>query len=60
VWGPSTESALRDFQQAKGLEASGKLNYDTVAGLGLSTSEFAAGEFKEEMPKDTSKDTSVK
>lgn len=54
VWGPSTESALRDFQQAKGLEASGKLNRDTVAGLGLSTSEFAAGEFKEETPKDTS------
>jgi peptidoglycan hydrolase-like protein with peptidoglycan-binding domain len=45
VWGPNTEDALRAFQQAKGIPATGRLNEDTVLALGFSTSEFAAGEF---------------
>jgi peptidoglycan hydrolase-like protein with peptidoglycan-binding domain len=52
VWGPATASALRNYQEAKGLEPTGRLDHDTVLALGLSTSEFAAGEFKEE-PSDT-------
>jgi peptidoglycan hydrolase-like protein with peptidoglycan-binding domain len=48
VWGPATESALRNYQEAKGLEPTGRLDHDTVLALGLSTSDFAAGIFMEE------------
>lgn len=47
-WGPATQSALRDFQQARGLQPSGKLDRETVLALGLSVSDFAAGEFNRE------------
>jgi peptidoglycan hydrolase-like protein with peptidoglycan-binding domain len=50
-WGPATRSALRDFQQARGLEPSGTLDRETVLALGLSVSDFAAGEFNRE-PRD--------
>jgi len=33
VWGPNTRRALRDFQQSKGLDATGQLDRDTVAAL---------------------------
>jgi peptidoglycan hydrolase-like protein with peptidoglycan-binding domain len=36
VMGPKTEAALKEFQQAKGIEASGELNKDTLAALGVS------------------------
>ena len=36
VMGPRTEAALKEFQQAKGIEASGELNKDTLAALGVS------------------------
>lgn len=32
-WGPKTQSALKNFQQAKGLEASGQLDEETLAEL---------------------------
>jgi hypothetical protein len=35
VMGPKTAQALRDFQQAKGIEASGQLDARTLAALGL-------------------------
>lgn len=47
VWGDRTRSALRDFQQDAGLEATGELDQETLLGLGFSLSEFAAGEFSE-------------
>jgi peptidoglycan hydrolase-like protein with peptidoglycan-binding domain len=33
IWGPRTEGALRDFQQAKGLQATGRVNQETMAAL---------------------------
>jgi peptidoglycan hydrolase-like protein with peptidoglycan-binding domain len=36
VMGPKTQAALKEFQQAKGIEASGELNKDTLAALGVS------------------------
>jgi hypothetical protein len=35
AWGPSTEKALRDFQQARGLPESGSLDPQTLAMLGV-------------------------
>jgi murein L,D-transpeptidase YcbB/YkuD len=35
VMGPQTQTALKEFQQSKGLEASGKLDQETVAALGV-------------------------
>lgn len=37
IWGPETQEAVRDFQQAQGLEATGDLNEETLAALGLGT-----------------------
>ena len=36
-WGPSTEEAVRKFQQASGLPQSGQLERSTLAALGLSS-----------------------
>lgn len=47
-WGDQTRSALRSFQEGKGLDATGELSRETVLALGLSVSEFAAGEFADE------------
>ncbi|MGH7824535.1 MAG: peptidoglycan-binding domain-containing protein [Candidatus Binatia bacterium] len=35
VWGPNTQAALRNFQQAKGLDATGRLNEQTMNALGI-------------------------
>jgi peptidoglycan hydrolase-like protein with peptidoglycan-binding domain len=35
VWGPKTESALRNFQTQSGLEATGELNESTARALGI-------------------------
>lgn len=36
LWGPSTENAVRQFQQAQGLQQTGKLDQQTLAALGIS------------------------
>lgn len=46
-WGPSTERALHDFQEAKGLDPTGRLNEKTILALGLSLSDFAANQAAE-------------
>jgi peptidoglycan hydrolase-like protein with peptidoglycan-binding domain len=51
IWGPATQSALRDFQRAKGLEPTGEMDQDVVLALGLSPTDFAAGEFQEDKPE---------
>lgn len=33
VWGPQTAAALREFQQERGLSATGELNTETLAAL---------------------------
>jgi hypothetical protein len=35
IWGPRTSAALRDFQQNQGLDATGQLNAQTLAALGI-------------------------
>jgi hypothetical protein len=35
VWGPETESAIRDFQRSRGLEVTGRLNDRTMKELGV-------------------------
>ncbi len=35
VWGPSTKSAVRNFQQSQGMEATGDLNMQTLNALGV-------------------------
>jgi peptidoglycan hydrolase-like protein with peptidoglycan-binding domain len=39
VWGPGTESAVRSYQQQHNLNATGKLDTDTIASLNLGTSQ---------------------
>jgi len=36
VWGPNTENAVRQFQQAHGLQQSGRLDQQTLSDLGIS------------------------
>jgi hypothetical protein len=40
-WGPETQSAVKQFQQSKQMEPTGKLDQQTVADLGLHTSQFS-------------------
>jgi hypothetical protein len=35
IWGPKTSSAVRQFQQDQGLQATGQLNGETLAALGI-------------------------
>ena len=35
MWGPNTQAALRNFQQARGLEATGRPNEQTLNALGI-------------------------
>lgn len=35
IWGPKTSSALKEFQQAQGLDADGKLSQSTLSALGI-------------------------
>ena len=44
VWGSQTEKALKDFQQAQGLEASGELDERTLSALGVAAGPSASGE----------------
>ena len=37
VWGPGTESAVRSYQQQHNLNATGKLDVDTLSSLELGT-----------------------
>lgn len=46
--GPKTESALREFQQAQGLDPTGEINAETLAAMGIDRSEFAAFGVEEE------------
>ena len=39
-WGHETQAAVKQFQQSKQLQATGQLNEQTVADLGLDTSKF--------------------
>lgn len=49
IMGPQTKEALKEFQQAQGLDASGELNEQSLAEMGLEreAAEFAAGEVRE-------------
>jgi peptidoglycan hydrolase-like protein with peptidoglycan-binding domain len=42
IVGPKTQAALKEFQQSKGLQASGQLDQKTVAALGVSSSGSAS------------------
>jgi hypothetical protein len=44
IWGLRTHSALRQFQQKQGLEATGQLNAQTLAALGIGEGTASAGE----------------
>lgn len=35
IWGPKTSSALKEFQQAQGLDADGTLSQSTISALGI-------------------------
>lgn len=50
IMGPKTREALKEFQQAQGLDASGELNEQSLAEMGLEreAAEFAAGEVRED------------
>lgn len=43
IWGPETEQALKDFQQAQGMEATGELNQQTLSALGVDEAQAGAG-----------------
>jgi sporulation protein YlmC with PRC-barrel domain len=43
-WNSQTESAIRNFQESKGLQASGQLDERTLDALGLDADEFGARE----------------
>lgn len=53
-WGSKTEQALRKFQQAQGMEATGQPDQQTLAALGLSPSGEAAGGQQGDMGKQQS------
>jgi peptidoglycan hydrolase-like protein with peptidoglycan-binding domain len=41
MWGPQTEQALKDFQQAQGMEATGELNEETLSALEIDDTQTA-------------------
>jgi peptidoglycan hydrolase-like protein with peptidoglycan-binding domain len=43
-WGPNTREALKNFQQEKGMAATGQLNRRSLSALGLNPQRFATGE----------------
>jgi len=43
MWGPATQQGVLEFQQAQGLEASGQLNEETLAALGIGGESAATG-----------------
>lgn len=42
IWGPKTAQALKEFQRANGLEASGRLDGATLSALGIPADQRAA------------------
>ena len=44
LWGPHTETALRDFQKGHAMQASGQVDQQSLSALGLDTSKFATSE----------------
>lgn len=60
IWGPQTEQALKDFQQAQGIEASGELNEQTLSALGIDDAQgatAATGAAGTSAATDTERDT---
>lgn len=52
-WKPQTENALKDFQQAQGIQATGQLDQQTLASLGVEGGAAAGGregDMTEEQP----------
>jgi hypothetical protein len=47
-WGPETQSAVKEFQQSKQMEPTGKLDRQTVADLGLDASQFSQSQNQEQ------------
>lgn len=43
IMGPKTQSALKEFQESKGLQASGELDQKTMAALGMSEGSSSSG-----------------
>jgi peptidoglycan hydrolase-like protein with peptidoglycan-binding domain len=43
-WGPNTRQALKNFQQGKGMAATGQLDRRSLSALGLDPQRFATGE----------------
>lgn len=43
-WGPDTQNAVRQFQQAKNLEADGNLDFQTLQALGVDLSQLASAD----------------
>ena len=43
VLGPKTQAAVKEFQQSEGLQASGKLDQETLAALGVSEGSAGTG-----------------
>jgi len=41
IWGPETKGAVKEFQQSKQMQPTGKLDHQTVADLGLDASQFS-------------------
>jgi len=44
IWGEKTQSAVRQFQQSQNLQATGKVNAQTLAAMGIETGEMAQRE----------------
>ena len=42
MWGEKTQAAVREFQQSRDLQATGKVNAQTLAALGIDTGEMGA------------------
>lgn len=42
-WGPETQAALKDFQQKKGMQATGEPDQQTLAALGVSSQTTSSG-----------------
>jgi hypothetical protein len=43
VWGPETQTAVLNFQRAKGIQPTGQLDPQTVSALGLNPQQFVGG-----------------
>lgn len=53
MWGPQTENALKEYQQAEGMSASGELDAQTLSSLGVSGSAVGAPGAGEQQPQST-------